>query len=105
MVMFRLKFSRSKERLTKAVGYVDLPTACIRANQTGFFGLSQRVAPESFDGKDTNIDPRQCFFGGRRIDLAVVAQRAEDFATRSTKSSSDTIDNRTSSDSGDGDKD
>lgn len=78
----RLFRSRSKERLVDELGYVTLSEACVRANQTGFFGLSQRVAPESFDGKDTNIDPRECFFGGRRIDLACVAARAEDYATR-----------------------
>lgn len=73
---------RSKKLLVDSTGYVDLPTACVRANQTGFFALSQRVAPESFDGKNTNIDPRQCFFGGRRVELALQAKNAEDFATR-----------------------
>lgn len=76
---------RNKKRLVDVTGYVDLPTACVRANKTGFFGLSQRVNPESFDGKDTNIDPRECFFGGRRVDLAVKLQNAEDLATKSQK--------------------
>lgn len=79
----RKVFKRDCVSLVDTVGYVDLPTACVRANETGFFGLSQRVAPESFDGKDTNIDPRQCFFGGRRIDLAIAAQNAEDYAAKS----------------------
>lgn len=83
----RLFKKRSKISLVDCSGYVDLPTACVRANQTGFFGLSQRVAPESFDGKNTNIDPRECFFGGRRIELALQAKNAEDFATRSADSS------------------
>lgn len=78
--------SRCKRKIVDITGYVDLPTACLRANQTGFFGLSQRVNPESFDGKDTNIDPRECFFGGRRIDLAVQLKNAEDLATKSVKS-------------------
>lgn len=77
---------RSKKSLVSTVGYVTLSDACIRANQTGYFGLSQRVAPESFDAKDTNIDPRGCFFGGRRVELALEAQKAEDFATRSVGS-------------------
>lgn len=77
---------RNKKLLVDSTGYVDLPTACVRANQTGFFALSQRVAPESFDGKNTNIDPRQCFFGGRRVELALQAKNAEDFATRAAGS-------------------
>lgn len=85
--MFRKIFHRSRVRLVKSTGYVDLPTACVRANQTGFFALQQRVAPESFDGNDTNIVPSDCFFGGRRVDLALVAKCAEDFATRSSKPS------------------
>lgn len=80
--MFRPFKKRNSKSLVDARGYVDLPTACVRANQTGFFALSQRVAPESFDGKNTNIDPRQCFFGGRRVELALQAKNAEDFATR-----------------------
>lgn len=80
---------RNKRSLTDVTGYVDLPSACIRANQTGFFGLSQRVYPESFDGKDTNIDPRDCFFGGRRIDLAVGIKYAEDLATKSAGTDAD----------------
>lgn len=79
----RLFKKRSKISLVDCSGYVDLPSACVRANQTGFFGLSQRVAPESFDGKNTNIDPRECFFGGRRVELALQAKDAADFATRS----------------------
>lgn len=78
----RLIKKRDRTSLVDCTGYVDLPTACVRANETGFFGLSQRVNPESFDGKNTNIDPRNCFFGGRRIDLAVAAQNAEAFATK-----------------------
>lgn len=78
---------RCKRKIVDVTGYVDLPTACLRANETGFFGLSQRVNPESFDSKDTNIDPRECFFGGRRIDLAVQLKNSEDLATKSVKSS------------------
>lgn len=81
--MFTLFRKRNKVTLVDTTGYVDLPTACVRANQTGYFGLSQRVAPESFDGKNTNIDPRECFFGGRRVELALQAQKAADFATKS----------------------
>lgn len=80
-------FPRNKKRIVDVTGYVDLPTACVRANQTGFFGLSQRVNPESFDGKDTNIDPRECFFGGRRIDIALDIQNAADLATKSQDTS------------------
>lgn len=83
--MFRKIHHRSRVRLVKSTGYVDLPTACVRANQTGFFALQQRVAPESFDGNDTNINPSDCFFGGRRIDLALTAKRAEDYANRQTR--------------------
>lgn len=82
----RLFKKRNRLSLVDCTGYVTLSDACIRANQTGFFGLSQRVAPESFDGKNTNIDPRECFFGGRRIELALQAKNAEDFATRSVDS-------------------
>ena len=82
--MARKVIARSIVRLVKSQGYVDLPTACVRANQTGYFALQQRVNPESFDGKDTNLKPLDCFFGGRRIDLALAAQRAEDYATKST---------------------
>lgn len=81
--MFRPFKKRNSKSLVDARGYVDLSTACKRANETGYFGLSQRVAPESFDGKNTNIDPRECFFGGRRVELALQAKQAEDFATRS----------------------
>lgn len=81
--MFRLHRKRNKMSLVDVTGYVDLPTACIRANQTGFFGLASRVAPESFDGKDTNIDPRECFFGGRRIDVALQLKNATDLANKS----------------------
>lgn len=84
--MFRKKFIRSKVSLVDCSGYVDLHSACVRANQTGFFALNQRVNPESFDGKDTNIDPRDCFFGGRRIDLALQCKHAEDFANKSRES-------------------
>lgn len=80
----RLFRKRDRKSLVDCTGYVDLPTACVRANQTGFFGLSQRVNPESFDGKDTNIDPRECFFGGRRIDLAITAKNAEDYANKAS---------------------
>lgn len=85
----RLFRKRDKRTLVDCTGYVDLPTACVRANQTGFFGLSQRVNPESFDGKDTNIDPRECFFGGRRIDLALAAQDAETYANRASDNKPD----------------
>lgn len=80
--MFRKFHRRSKERLVTADGYVDLSTACKRANETGYFGLASRVAPESFDGKDTNIDPRECFFGGRRVELACSIKNASDLATK-----------------------
>lgn len=92
-----LKFrKRDKKRLTNSQGYVDLHTACVRANETGYFGLATRVAPESFDGENTNIDPRDCFFGGRRVDLAVMARDASVYAT---KSGSDGIDGGTEPDS------
>lgn len=79
-----LKFrKREKTRLIDSQGYVDLHTACVRANETGYFGLASRVAPESFDGENTNIDPRDCFFGGRRVDLAVMAKDASVYATKS----------------------
>lgn len=83
----RIFKKRDKTTLVDCTGYVDLPSACVRANKDGYFGLSQRVAPESFDGKNTNIDPRECFFGGRRIELALQAKNAEDFATRSSDTS------------------
>lgn len=98
-----LKFrKRDKKRLTNSQGYVDLHTACVRANETGYFGLATRVAPESFDGENTNIDPRDCFFGGRRVDLAVMARDASVYAT---KSGSDGTDGGTEPDSSPSDGD
>lgn len=63
-------------------GLINLAEACTRANQTGFFALQERVHPNSYDGNDTNIDSRQLFFGGRRIDLACKLQNVEDLAAR-----------------------
>lgn len=85
-----LKFrKREKTRLIDSQGYVDLHTACVRANETGYFGLASRVAPESFDGENTNIDPRDCFFGGRRVDLAVMAKDASVYATKANGDGTD----------------
>ena len=92
---------RDKTSLVDVNGFVSLAEACVRANKTGFFALQQRVAPESFDGKTTDINPKDCFFGGRRIDLALMAKDAEAYATRAagTPSAGDTV----GDDSGSGD--
>lgn len=75
-------FIRSKDNLVSVQGYVELSAACVKANQTGFFALNQRVAPDSYDSSTRDIDPRNCFIGGRRVELAVNAKNYGDFATR-----------------------
>lgn len=82
----RKVFNRSKERLVNVTGYVELSAACVRANQTGFFALSQRVAPDSYDSSTRDIDPRNCFIGGRRVELAIDAKNFEQFAAKSADS-------------------
>lgn len=82
----RIVRKRNRKSLVDCSGYVDLPSACIRANKTGFFGLSQRVAPDSFDGNNTNIDPRECFFGGRRVELALQLKDKGHLAAKSADS-------------------
>lgn len=72
----RKVFKRDKFTVVKDNGHISLSSACIRANKTGFFALAERVNPESYDGTDTNIDPNDCFFGGRRVELAVRLQDA-----------------------------
>lgn len=78
----RLRVVRDKKSKLISNGHINLSEACARANQTGFFALQERVHPESYDGNDTNIDSRQLFFGGRRIDLACKLQNVEDLAAR-----------------------
>lgn len=77
-----LHFSRDKKSLVKDNGHIKLRDACVRANQTGFFALGERVNPESYDGNDTNINPSDCFFGGRRVELATRIKDASEVASR-----------------------
>lgn len=86
---FRNIPSRDSENLVKDYGYIELSTACVRANQTGFFALGERIQTDSFDGNDTNINAKDCFFGGRRIDIALTLKDASELAAKS----SDRIDN------------
>jgi len=83
---------RDNKSIVKSYGYVELSAACVKANETGFFSLSQRIAPDSYDGNDTNINRAKLFFGGRRIDLALGLQDAAQAAVRATEQpkSSDT---------------
>ena len=46
--------ARDSKSVVKSYGYVELSAACIKANETGYFSLSERVNPESYDGNDTN---------------------------------------------------
>lgn len=81
---FRNISSRDPENLVKDYGYIELSTACVRANQTGFFALGERVQTDSFDGNDTNINAKDCFFGGRRIDIALTLKDASELAAKSS---------------------
>lgn len=82
---FRNIPERDPETLVKDYGHIKLSTACVRANQTGFFALGERVQPDSFDGNDTNINAKDCFFGGRRIDIALTLKDASELAARSVE--------------------
>lgn len=76
------RFNRDSKSVINTNGHINLSDACTRANQTGFFALQERVHPDSYDGTNTNIDSRQLFFGGRRVDLAAKLQNVEELATR-----------------------
>lgn len=78
------KVKRSTERIVDVTGYIDLASACVRANQTGFFALNQRVAADSYDSTTRDIDPRNCFIGGRRVELAIDAKNYDTFAARAS---------------------
>lgn len=80
--MLRNVKRRSNVSLVKDYGYIKLSAACIKANQSGFFALNERVNPESFDGNNTNIDASKCFFGGRKLDIAVTLKDAESLAAK-----------------------
>lgn len=87
---FRNVPERNPETLVKDYGHIELSAACVRANQTGFFALGERVNADSFDGNDTNIKAQDCFFGGRRIDIALTLKDASELAAKSVgKSDSD----------------
>lgn len=88
-------FKRDSKSVVKSYGYVELSAACIKANETGYFSLSERVNPESYDGNDTNINRAKLFFGGRRIDIALQLQDAAKAAAKSVETNAPT-------DSGDG---
>lgn len=75
---------RDPENLVKDYGHIELSAACVRANQTGFFALGERVQTDSFDGNDTNINAKDCFFGGRRIDIALTLKDAQELAAKSS---------------------
>lgn len=76
------RFNRDSKSVVNTNGHINLSDACTRANQTGFFALQERVHPDSYDGTNTNIDSRQLFFGGRRVDIATKLQNVEELATR-----------------------
>lgn len=97
-----LHFKRDKYTVVKDNGHIKLRDACVRANQTGFFALGERVNSESYDGNDTNINPSDCFFGGRRVELATRIKDASEVASRSASKSGET-DEGTGSGSGEGD--
>lgn len=74
---------RDSKSVVKSYGYVELSAACVKANETGYFSLSERVNPESYDGDNTNINRAKLFFGGRRIDIALELQDASKAAAKS----------------------
>ena len=80
--MHRLHILRDKTSIVKDNGHIRLRDACVRANQTGFFALGERVNPESYDGNDTNINASDCFFGGRRVELATRIKDASEVASK-----------------------
>lgn len=100
---FSRKFKRNTKSIVKDNGHVELSAACVRANKTGFFALGERVNPDSYDGNDTNICARDCFFGGRKIDLACTIKDATELASRSVPTPGD--DAGTKSDPGAGEID
>lgn len=78
----RKLFARNSKSVVQDNGHIQLRDACIRANKTGFFALGERVHPESYDGNDTDINPSDCFFGGRRVELAVMLSDAKKAADK-----------------------
>lgn len=78
---------RDSNSIVKSYGYVELSAACIKANQTGYFSLNERIAPDSYDGNDTNINRAKLFFGGRRIELALSLQDVTKAAAKSASES------------------
>lgn len=80
-----MKSIRKRDRVTlvNPAGYVDLTSACVRANQTGYFALSSRSVPESYDSENRDIEVSDLFFGGRKVELAVRARHAEVYANKS----------------------
>lgn len=99
--MHRLHILRDKTSIVKDNGHIRLRDACVRANQTGYFALGERVNPESYDGNDTNINASDCFFGGRRVELAVCVKDASELASKSADQSKPSGDGSESS-SGEG---
>lgn len=83
----RKHFKRNSTSIVRDYGHVKLSDACVKANQTGFFALNDRVKPDSFDGNDTNINPENCFFGGRKLDVVKAVRDASEVANRSQVSS------------------
>lgn len=98
---FRKVFERDNKSIVKDNGHIELSTACVRANKTGFFALGERVNPDSYDGNDTDINAKDCFFGGRKIDIACTLKNASELASKSV-SGNDNADNGTGIDSGTG---
>ena len=93
-------YSRDNKSIVKSYGYVELSAACIKANETGYFSLQERVNPESYDGNDTNINRAKLFFGGRRIEIALQLQDAAKAAAKAiTGTSADDGGNGSPSDS------
>lgn len=81
---FRKNFERDSHSIVKDYGHIELSAACVRANKTGFFALGERIKPDSYDGNDTDISAKDCFFGGRKIDVALTLKNAEELANKPT---------------------
>ena len=89
---FRKAFERDNSTVVKDNGHIELSAACVRANKTGFFALGERVNPDSYDGNDTDISAKDCFFGGRKIDIACTLKNASELASKSVHRDNSTTD-------------
>lgn len=81
----RLRTKRNSVSIVKDYGHIELSAACIKANQTGFFALHERVHPESYDSNSNDIESRDLFFGGRKLDIACAVKDASELANKSVR--------------------